>query len=102
LAHHDYSGHGDEYLASSIKGEVKKKHISFGWNFCGNNSWILDLMLRLAVGRGKIEPWEATSHLESFILKMRNVPPTELASKVGAGIVPGASPEPRRFTPQGK
>ena len=69
---------------------------------CGNNSWIHDLMLRLAAGRGKIEPWEATSHLESFILKMRNVPPTELASRVGAGIVPGASPEQRRFTPQGK
>jgi hypothetical protein len=32
---------------------------------CGNNSWILDLILRLAAGRGKIEPWEATLHLES-------------------------------------
>ncbi len=31
---------------------------------CGNNSWI-DLMLRLPAGRGKIEPWEATLHLES-------------------------------------
>jgi hypothetical protein len=32
---------------------------------CGNNSWIHDLMLRLAAARGKIEPWEATLHLES-------------------------------------
>jgi hypothetical protein len=24
---------------------------------CGNNSWIHDLMLRLAAGQGKIEPW---------------------------------------------
>src|SRR5438445_5962264 len=35
----------------------RQQHYKLVCLVCGNNSWIHDLMLRLATGRGKIEPW---------------------------------------------
>ncbi len=35
----------------------RQAHCKLVCRVCANNSWIHDLMLRLATGRGKIEPW---------------------------------------------
>ncbi len=43
----------------------RQAHCKLGCLVCGNNSWIHDLMLRLATGRGKIEPWRPPySHIQ--------------------------------------